>query len=132
MPAFTSYLQSAVLNHVFGATAFTKPTSLYVALYTVAPNFSGGGTEVTGGSYSRRTATFDPASVNGGSSVAANSAALVWPAATANWGTLTAVGIFDAVTGGNLLAYGLLQVQKTITTGDIFTIPDSGLTISLS
>ena len=51
MAGFSDYLEDKVLDHVFGGNAYTAPGTLYVALYTVAPTDTGGGTEVTGGSY---------------------------------------------------------------------------------
>ena len=38
MAAFSDYLENKVLGHVFGGTAYTAPSTLYVALYTVAPS----------------------------------------------------------------------------------------------
>ena len=49
MAGFSDYLEDKVLDHGFGGTAYTAPTTLYVALYTVAPTDTGGGTEVSGG-----------------------------------------------------------------------------------
>ena len=48
MSGFSDYLEDKVLDHVFGGNAYTAPTTLYVALYTVAPSDTGGGTEVSG------------------------------------------------------------------------------------
>ncbi len=47
MAGFSDYLEDKVLDHVFGGNAYTAPATLYVALYTVAPTDTGGGTEVT-------------------------------------------------------------------------------------
>jgi hypothetical protein len=49
MAGFSDYLEDKVLDHVFGGNAYTAPSTLYVALYTVAPSDTGGGTEVSGG-----------------------------------------------------------------------------------
>ena len=57
MSGFSDYLEDKVLDHVFGGNAYTAPTTLYVALYTVAPSDTGGGTEVSGGGYARQTST---------------------------------------------------------------------------
>ena len=74
MAGFSDYLEDKVLDHVFGGTAYTAPATLYVALYTVAPDDTGGGTEVTGGSYVRQTGAF---TVSGTSpTTASNSAAI--------------------------------------------------------
>ena len=54
MAGFSDYLEDKVLDHVFGGTAYTAPSTLYVALYTVAPTDTGGGTEVSGGGYEEK------------------------------------------------------------------------------
>ena len=58
MAGFSDYLEDKVLDHVFGGNAYTAPSTLYVALYTVAPTDTGGGTEVSGGSYARQSGAF--------------------------------------------------------------------------
>ena len=103
---------------------------MYVALYTVAPDDTGGGTEVTGGSYVRQTGTF---TVSGTSpTTATNSAAIEYPTATADYGTVVAVGILDASSGGNLLAYADLTTSKTVSTGDVFRFDAGDLDITLA
>lgn len=127
--SFSDYLEDKLLKHVFTNTAYTSPTSLYVALYTAAPSDTGGGTEVSGGSYARKAASF---SVSGTTTLATNSSAIEFDAATASWGTIVAIGIFDASTSGNFLAWADLTTNKTIDTGDILRIPSGDLDITLS
>jgi hypothetical protein len=125
--AFSNYLENKVLLHVFGATAYTAPTTLYLALYTVAPDDTGGGTEVSGTSYARQTVAFTV--VN---DTASNTSAVEFPTAGSSWGTVVAVGIFDNLTSGNLLAYGNLTSSKTIASGDVFRVPAGDLDITLA
>jgi len=54
MAGFSDYLEDKVLDHVFGGNSYTAPGALYVALFTVAPSDTGGGTEVTGGAYASK------------------------------------------------------------------------------
>jgi len=130
MAGFSDYLEDKVLDHVFGGTAYTAPSTLYVALYTVAPDDTGGGTEVTGGGYARQTATF---TVSGTSpTTATNAAAIEYPTATADYGTVTSVGILDASSGGNLLAYADLDTSKVVSTGDVFRFDAGDLDITLA
>lgn len=124
--SFSNYLENKVLLHVFGATAYTAPTTLYVGLFTTDPGEGGTGTEVSGGSYARQTVTF---TVSG--NIASNTAAVEFPTATASWGTITYAAVYDAVTGGNLLASGGLTTSKTISSGDVFRIPAGDLDITL-
>jgi hypothetical protein len=99
-------------------------------LYTVAPDDTGGGTEVTGGAYARQTSTF---TVSGTSpTTATNAAAVEYPTATADYGTVVAVGILDALTSGNLLAYANLDTSKVVTSGDVFRFDAGDLDITLA
>jgi hypothetical protein len=127
--SFSDYLEDKLLKHAFTNTAYTPASTLYVGLYTAAPTDAGGGTQVTGGSYARVSVSF---SVSGTGTLCTNSAAVEFTAATATWGTIVAVGVFDASTAGNLLAWADLTVNKTIDTGDIFRIPTGDLDITLS
>lgn len=124
--SFSNYLETKVLDHVFGGTAYTQPTK-YIALYSSAPGEAGGGTEISGTGYARETAAF---TVTG--DTASNTAAIEFATAGSTWGTITHIGVMDAATGGNLLAYGTLTASKTIASGDVFRIPTGDLDITLN
>jgi len=124
--SFSNYLETKVLDHVFTNTAYTSPSAVYVALFTSNPAEDGSGTEVSGGGYARQAGSF---SVSG--NTATTTAAIEYPTATDNYGTVTHVGIYDASTAGNLLAYAALTASKTISSGDVFRIPTGDLDITL-
>jgi len=124
--SFSNEFETRVLNYVFTASSVTRPTAWHVALYTAAPNDSGGGTEVSGGAYARQSVAF---TVSG--NTATNSGAVEYPTATASYGTVSHVGVFDAATGGNLIAYAALSASKAIDTGDVFRVPAGDLDITL-
>ena len=126
MTAMTDYLEDNLLNHVLRNTAFTSPTTVYVALFTTATNDAGGGTEVAGGSYARQAITF---SVPTGG-VTSNTAIVTFPTASAGWGTITHFAIFDAVSGGNMLYHGALAASRTVQAGDTFRFPVSNVTVA--
>jgi|TARA_R110002020_G_scaffold30881_3_gene96997 hypothetical protein len=130
MAGFSDYLEDKVLKHVFGGSAYSAPSTLYVALYTVAPTDTGGGTEVSGGGYTRKTAAFTVSGTN--PTQASNTAAIEYPTATANYGTVVAVGIFDASSSGNLMAYANLTSSKVVSTGDVFRFNAGDLDITLA
>ena len=115
----SNYLENKVLDHVLGGGDYTRPATVYVALYTVAPSDTGGGTEVSGGSYARVAVTNNstnfPAASGGAKS---NGTEITFTTATASWGTVVAFGIFDAATSGNLLLWADLTANKTIDSGD--------------
>lgn len=117
----SDYLEVELRKHLFRTGSFTKPTVLGVALFTVTPSDSGGGTEVSGGSYARvdvppLDANWTAASATNG--LTDNAAAITFPVPSANWGTVVAFGIFDATTAGNLLVWGPISPNKTINNGD--------------
>lgn len=124
--SFSNYLETEVLEWAFTASGGTRPTAWYLALFTAAPSDTGGGTEVSGGAYARQSVTF---TVSG--NTASNNAAIEYPTATANYGTVTHIGVFDALSGGNLLAHAALTTSKLIETGDVFRVPSGDLDITL-
>ena len=128
MAEISNYLENALINGTLRATSYTAPTTTYLALYTNDPTDADTGTEITGGSYVRQAITFSSPS-NGATS---NSSAIEFPQATADWGTITHVGIRDAVTTGNLLYHTPLDASKTISNGDIFKITSSNLSVTLA
>lgn len=123
---FSDYLENRVLNHVFGGTTLTQPAAVYVALHTADPEEDGSGAEVSGGSYTRQAAAFAAAS-GGAKATNANLVFSNMPAAT-----VTHVSIWDAQTGGNMLAGGALSVSKSVGAGDTFQITSGNLTVSLN
>ena len=118
MSALTDVFENRVYDWLFRpGQAVTRPTTIFCGLFTAAGTpESGTVTEVTGGSYARVdvTSAFG-APTNGAGS---NTAAVTFAAPTANWGTVTHFGIFDASTGGNLIAYGTLSASRVISNGD--------------
>jgi len=115
----SDYLEDEILDHVLGGGDYSRPETVYVALYTEAPSDAGGGTEVSGGSYARvavtNNATNFPAASDGEKS---NGTEITFETATDNWGTVVAFGILDADEEGNLLLWATLTANKTIDSGD--------------
>jgi hypothetical protein len=140
MAAMSDFLENKLVDWFFraqaigvtGATAAagTGPATLYVALLTAAPSDTGGGTEVSGGSYARVAVTSALANWAGtqsaGSTTASsgtggttsNNGAVTFPTPSANWGVITHFGIYDASSAGNLLFWGALTTSKTVNNGD--------------
>jgi hypothetical protein len=56
---------------------------------------------------------------------------VTFPQATDNWGTISHIGLLDAITAGNLLMHTPLTTSKAIETGDIFKVPSGNLTATL-
>ena len=131
MSSFTDYTENLVLNWLLTTNSATRPTAWYVGLFTAAPSDTGGGTEVSGNGYARKaTGTM---TITGTTTTATNAAAIEFAAASGgNWGTLTHAAIFDALTTGNMLAWAPLTTSRTINDGDVFRIPASSLTVTLT
>lgn len=126
--SFSNSTETLVLNWLLTAGSATRPTAWYLALFTSNPDEDGSGTEVTtvGTAYARQTAAF---TVSG--NTASNSAAIEFPTATASYGTVSHVGVYDASTGGNLIVYASLSTSKAIDTGDVLRVNLGELDITL-
>jgi len=125
--SFTNAHETHLLTYTFTATSVTRPTAWFIGLFTGAPGEAGGGTEISGNAYARKTVAF---SVSGNE--ATNSAAVEFAAASGgNWGAVSHLAVFDASSGGNMIVYSALSASKTINDGDAFRIPAGNLDITL-
>jgi hypothetical protein len=142
--ALTDYAENKIVDHVFRNTAFSEstPATYYIALYTSACSDTGAGTEVATGSYARVGITRGTAAWNGthGTTTGAssgtngtisNAGVITFPAATADWGTVTHWGIVDASTAGNVIICSALTTSRNITTGSTPSFAASALTIQI-
>lgn len=125
MSAMSDYLETQIIKYWFqnDGTAASKPANLYVGLFTATPNDAGGGTEVStsGTNYARATVAASAAnwsSPTGNNGTTANLNTINFGAPSGNWGSIVAFGIFDALSGGNLLWWGALDIAKTVNNGD--------------
>lgn len=133
MAGFCDYLENAMLNEVFGAEAFAAPATLYLGLSTTTPTDAGGNiTEPSGGSYARVAVTNNttnwPTTTTGEK---ANGAAFAFPQATASWGTVTHLAIYDAETDGHVLCLAELSSPKAVESGDTLSFPIGSIVITL-
>jgi hypothetical protein len=102
-----------------------KP-ALYLGLFTIAPARDGtGGTEVDGNGYLRQQITFG----NPMQGEMSNTGAIQFPQASADWGTVTTMGIFDAQVDGNLLWFDDFLQSLNVTAGAFFMLRISDLTL---
>ena len=130
MAEMSDYLEVALLNATLNGVAFTAVNDPYVSLHTADPTDAGTGAEVSGGSYARTAASF--ATASGTSGLVATDADVTFPTATASWGTVGWIGLWDAASGGNMLYHTALDASKTIDSGDIFKITTGNLTVELA
>ena len=114
----STYLANAVVTEYL-----VSPATPFVALYTDAACT----TEITGGSYARTAVTFSTDATPG---EVVNSV-VTFVTATADWGPVDGVAIFDAI-AGNQLYFGQLTTQKTVSNGDTVSFAASALKINES
>ena len=126
----SDYLENKILGYIYTGAAFAAPANVHLALFTAAPTDAGGGTEVSGGSYARLQKATTTANFTLSGNTLTNAAIFAWADATANWGTVVAIGIFDAASGGNLLHWGDLTASKVVNSGDRFEMAIGALSIT--
>lgn len=120
----SDYTANKFIDLWFRAQAFTWPTNAFFALFTTSPSNAGGGVEVNGASYSRVSTPFSllgfsntlaagttTAAVGSGgtSGIISNNFALAFPTPLEPWGSPDSEGVFDSLTGGNLLFWNPLD-----------------------
>lgn len=128
MGSLSNYAELKLLDHLLKTAAYTQPTNIYVALSTADPTDSGSGVAEPAGSGYARTAcnVWDAAA----SREASNTSAVTFPAATGSWGTITHWALFDASTGGNMLAYGSLSVSNAVVNGNVVSFAAGQLSLT--
>jgi hypothetical protein len=127
MAELSNYLENKLLDHVLRNTSYNSPTTVYVGLYTSDPADDNSGTEVSGGSYARQIVSVTTATAG----IVTSSADVTFPQCTAAWGTVSHIGLLDAVTSGNLLMHTALTTSRAVEVGDVLKIATGSLTASL-
>jgi len=127
----TNLQEDRVLNWLKGTAFAAAPTNVYLGLYTAAPDDTGGGTEVSGNAYARQAVTFGAiTNVSNGPDTMTSSGDVLFPVATpAGWGTVIAVGLFDAVSGGNPIMWATIT-NITINAGQQVDFPIGSITVT--
>lgn len=126
-------LANQILDHVIGATIYAPLTTLWLALYNVAPTDAGGGTEVGTPGYVRKAvanSSVEWPGATGATKLNAHTQSFV--TASASWGTIVAASLMDASTAGSVLFWGTLDQAKVISPGDSATFPAGSISISLT
>jgi len=111
MTGYTDYWARKILDQSTGKASIGAAPTVSIALFTAVGSDSGSGfTEVSGSGYSRvTTAAGNWNSASGSApSTTSNGADLIFPTASGSWGTVIAVGAYDAPSGGNLLWWDYL------------------------
>lgn len=134
--SFSDQLENDVLDHVFGGTTYTQPTTVWIGLSTADPGEAAAGlAEPSGNGYARvarvNNSTTWRAAASG---VKQNSAELTFPEASGSWGTISHVALWvhPTSTGAAVfLGSGALGTSKAVTTGDTPRFQTDSLQVNL-
>lgn len=130
----SEYAIKALLEEIMGKTAFAIPT-VWVALYNGNP--FGAGSELAAPpatDYAREAAAgkWAAAAFVSPTGTIASNADIDFGVAGSAWGTVDYVALFDADTGGNMLAAGPLEVSRSVQLNDPVKFPSGELKIRLT
>lgn len=118
-------MENQMLQWALTANAVSRPAQWFVALFSVTPGETGGGTELTQAGYARQAVSWVVTGSQG-----SNNADLVFNSA-ADWPPITSVGVFDALTNGNLMWYGPLAAVRDPASGDTIRFAAGQLILEL-
>lgn len=114
--SFSNFWENENLDHLFGKGVYTPPTNIFVGLSTANPQDDGSGLAEPAAGYARvQTSPSDWTVAANGSLTNANT--ITFPTSTGSWGTINYVALFDAASGGNMLAWGALTTPKVVESG---------------
>lgn len=120
------YLEKKHLDEDFGAQVWTAPAILYLALFTARGTTTQAANntnfvEVAVGAYIRKSIANNLTTWNAATSIfpsqKSNAIRIEFITPTADWGSITCMGIYDAVSGGNLLYWADLVAPVTVLSG---------------
>jgi hypothetical protein len=128
MPGLSDYAEQKVLNHIFRGTSWAALTSTYISLHGSDPtDLNNVASEIAAtGGYARvawacTIGNWTNPSPSGSTYIINNASQIVFPSPSGDWngGTpISHVGIYDAASGGNLIASGILGTPRTVLAAD--------------
>lgn len=128
---FTKYTAQKILGATLMGSVWTVPLTMNAALFTSVTSNGDLVTEVAAATgYARRLITYaPPATPSNGK--AYNNLTVEFAQATTPWGAVTHIGLYDTISGGNLLYWTPIQTPTDIDVDNIFRIPTSMLPLTL-
>lgn len=139
MSQASNYTETNVINALLRGVAFPLPTNTYISLHTANPGEAGGSEVSTAAwpSYVRKDAEVGAAIGTGWNTPSdgstSNAKQILYPSQNgAGSITVTHWAIYDAATGGNMLAYAPLTTSRTLIPGDVFVFDIGALTVTQS
>lgn len=130
----TYFSANKILDRNFGSTSYTPPTTMYFGLSTTAIAIDGtGATEPSTGSYARVALVNDKTNWGTASAGAlTNSSAVTFVESTASWGTITYVGIWDALTLGNIWFFDVLTPSRAVASATTVLFAIGAITVQMN
>jgi hypothetical protein len=126
--SLTNYGEGKVLAHLFGGTTYAPVATWYIGLFSVAPTDSTAGTELTGGGYARGAVANNTTNFPAANPTVTGADVTLFTSSGSH--TAVAMGLFDAVTAGNLVAWSTIT-STPIVALDVVRIVAGQLSISL-
>ena len=130
MCSFSNYWENSILNHVFGKSNYFLP-KVYVGLLSAEPNEDGSSVHKPDYPGYARAATNASGWDDAFEGYIENVSNITFAMACENWGLITHFALFDAASGGNILACGTLSPSKNIKSGDIPSFAPGDLIIRI-
>ena len=132
---FITALADDILEHVYRNVVYTSPTTVYVGLIEAITDLEAGSvTEATYTGYARQACAFDAAQAGLGGRFVQNTAQESFGQKTdAGSPTMIAIGVWDALTVGNLLSITFIDADApifataTLASPGVWTAPAHGL-----
>lgn len=123
--SFTYFAAQKYLDHIFGGNSKSSHTPHW-SLFTTTPTINGPGSEPGGSNYNRvaTDATYFAPSTTG---EVISVLDIVFPRASANWGSIVGVGLHDSSVAGNCLAFWHAEDVELIQDRDRLIILAGGL-----
>lgn len=140
MSKFSDYTEGNIIETTLRGAAFPVPAKGYIALFTADPtdaNVTGNEVQLAAwAAYVRVDAALAGAIATGWSAnangVSSNAKVLTFPANNGSSITITHMGIYDALTGGNLLYHAPLAASKTLLTGDVLSFGIGSIVVTVA
>ena len=128
----SSYLQKAMLDWVLGGANPTQPSAFWGALAVGTPTSISASEMGTLTGYSRKTASFGPASTASSASASNNVAMSFGPFSSP--GSAIGVTLWDGSPIGstNMLWYGTFGTARTFNPGDFLVVKAGALVLTLT
>lgn len=135
--SLSDYAENKILAHSVGKAAWSAISSVYIALYTTAPNENTNGTEVPSTingavtSYSRYTTSAASWSDPSNGEIK-NAQQFVFGPASVTWGDIEGIAVLDAASGGNIIWYGTFTSPRTVVAGEKLIFDPNAFVLSLT